>query len=187
MVDLVQVVYISRATFKPAAASGGVEPHVARILQQSRTNNPRLGLGGVLYYGNGYFFQCLEGDRPVVEELLGKLKKDERHKDVRIVMEQKIQKREFTDWSMKYIPSNATVKGLLSRLGYKSFNPYEFDDNAIRKLLSTLQELRSRAETVAPKPSRPPVKSVDDTSPLPYILAGGVVLVCGVLVAVLVL
>ncbi len=182
MTDLVQVVYISRATFKPMPASGGVEPHVARILQQSRTNNPRLGLGGVLYYGEGCFFQCLEGERAVVEKLLTKLKGDDRHKDFKVVLQRNITERQFTDWSMKYIPTNATVKGLLARSGYDRFDPYQFDQKTIEELLSTFRELRSQADQRAPSaPSQPTVRA-NESGSAPYIIAGVVVLVCAIAV-----
>lgn len=182
MTDLVQVVYISRATFEPMPAAGGVEPHVARILQQSRTNNPRLGIGGVLYYGEGCFFQCLEGKSEVVKELLDKLKRDDRHKDFKIVLQRTTTVRQFTDWSMKYIPTNATVKGLLARAGYDRFDPYQFDQKTIEDLLSTFRELRAQADAPAPsRPSQPQVRA-NESGPMPYVVAGLVVLACAVAV-----
>ena len=61
MSKLVQLIYASRATFAPNLASGGIEKEVGRVLVQSRRNNPKKEIGGVLYYGDGCFFQCLEG------------------------------------------------------------------------------------------------------------------------------
>ena len=62
MTDLIRIVYISRATFPITPDSDGIEPNVARILSTSRTNNRKNGLVGMLYYGDGCFFQCLEGE-----------------------------------------------------------------------------------------------------------------------------
>lgn len=59
--DLVQIVYVSRSTFTSMPAAQGIEPSMARILAQSRINNARRGLVGALYFGDGCFFQCLEG------------------------------------------------------------------------------------------------------------------------------
>ena len=59
MSSLIRLIYVSRANFEPAKESGGIEPTVARILMQSRRNNPKEQIGGVLYFGDGYFFQCL--------------------------------------------------------------------------------------------------------------------------------
>ncbi len=41
-------------------------------------------LQGVLYYADGYFFQCLEGEDPVLELLVEKLRKDSRHREIMI-------------------------------------------------------------------------------------------------------
>ncbi|WP_286807078.1 MULTISPECIES: BLUF domain-containing protein [unclassified Marinimicrobium] len=182
MTDLVQVVYISRATFKAMPASGGVEPHVARILQQSRTNNPRLGLGGVLYYGEGCFFQCLEGEREVVDKMLAKLKGDDRHKDFKVVLQRNITERQFTDWSMKYIPTNAAVKGLLARAGYDRFDPYQFDQKTIEDLLTTFRELRAQADRAIPSHAAQPEVRANESGAMPYVVAGVVVLACAVAV-----
>ena len=56
---LVQIIYISKSSFTPTVNSAGIEPNVARILVKSRINNRKNGLVGVLYFGDGCFFQCL--------------------------------------------------------------------------------------------------------------------------------
>ena len=70
MSDLVQIVYVSRSTFTTMPAELGIEPSVARILAQSRINNSRRGLVGALYFGDGCFFQCLEGRTADVERVI---------------------------------------------------------------------------------------------------------------------
>ena len=49
MSDLQRMVYASRATFASSRQGSGIELEVARILMQSRRNNPRRGLAGALY------------------------------------------------------------------------------------------------------------------------------------------
>lgn len=188
MSDLVQVVYVSRATFKPMpTAAGGVEPHVARILQQSRANNPRLGLGGVLYYGEGSFFQCLEGERPVVEALIEKLRMDDRHKDFRIIHQVDIKERQFTDWSMKYIPTSDVIKGILKQAGYQRFDPYQFDEAMVRKLLKTFRELNAEGAGAGSGNTQEKASVPASASPLPFVLAGVVIVILLVVVGVFVL
>lgn len=157
MTQLIQVVYISRATFKPAPADSGIEPTVARILQQSRINNPRLGIGGVLYYGDGCFFQCLEGGAEAVEELLEKLKLDPRHTDFEVVLRRDIKEREFARWSMKYVQVKDPVRDLLAGWGMKRFDPYQLDKERIVHLLRLFRELRARqgGEDVAQDAAEP--------------------------------
>ncbi len=144
MTQLIQVVYISRATFKPAPAEAGIEPTVARILQQSRINNPRLGIGGVLYYGDGCFFQCLEGEAEAVDQLLEKLKLDPRHTDFEVVLQRDIKEREFARWSMKYVQVYEPVRNLIAGWGMKRFDPYQLDKERIVHLLRLFRELRAR-------------------------------------------
>lgn len=137
--ELIRVVYISRANFKVASAETGVEPTVARILQASRINNPKLDIGGLLYYGDGCFFQCLEGERAAVVELLKKIKRDPRHKDMKVVYQVSTQVRQYSNWSMKYIPASDRVQLLLSHNGYDKFDPYQFDKEMIKKLLQAFR------------------------------------------------
>lgn len=144
MTQLIQVVYISRAKFKAAPAESGIEPTVARILQQSRINNPRLGIGGVLYYGDGCFFQCLEGEAEAVDRLLEKLKLDPRHAEFEVVLRREIKEREFARWSMKYVQVNDPVRNLLAGWGMRSFDPYQMNKERIAHLLQLFRELRAR-------------------------------------------
>ncbi|WMS87871.1 BLUF domain-containing protein [Pleionea litopenaei] len=99
--QLIRLTYASTATFK-TDIKGGIESEVARILLQSRRNNSRIAVGGVLHYGDGYFFQCLEGDESAVKSTLQRISQDQRHRDVQILLNVQIQRRLFEDWSMKY-------------------------------------------------------------------------------------
>ena len=150
MSDLIRLVYASRANFQPASGGSGIEPTVARILLQSRRNNPRQEIGGVLYYGNGYFFQCLEGRRDLVNALSQKIMRDERHRDFQILKVNPVETRLFSDWSMKYIPLEASVDELLRRHGETEFNPYLFDD----RLLDDMIQLFSRLPDPASAPDQ---------------------------------
>lgn len=141
MSNLIRLMYISRATFKPTPAIQGIEPHVARILQSSRINNAKIDVGGVLFYGDGHFFQCLEGDKAAVHKLLERLHHDDRHTDVKIVSEKAVQVRRFDDWSMKYTAINESIKSLLAKFGFKTFNPYKFDPRHFEALIDALEKM----------------------------------------------
>lgn len=139
MSELISVLYISRATFEPLPSTKGIEPHVGRILQSSRSNNAERSIGGVLFYGDGYFFQCLEGDKDAVHELMATIRQDERHEAVKIISERPIQQRFFGDWSMKYTSINRAVKNFLKEQGFSSFNPYKFTAEQFKELIQTLR------------------------------------------------
>lgn len=138
MQRLIQIVYISRSTFVPVEATNGIEPNVARILMKSRTNNKNKGLVGVLYFGDGCFFQCLEGEEQAVETLYAKLLEDPRHKDLKLLSRKMITALSFPDWAMKYVPLESQMMQLLQRKGYKSFDPYIFDSEMTDSVLKLL-------------------------------------------------
>jgi len=138
MPSLIQIVYISRSTFVPDQPTNGIEPNVARILMKSRTNNKNKGLVGVLYFGDGYFFQCLEGEEAVVDTLYQTLLKDTRHKDLKVISRKQIDHLSFSNWAMKYVPLEANMRKLLKAKGYESFNPYAFDDEMNARVLDLL-------------------------------------------------
>jgi hypothetical protein len=70
--SLYRLVYASRATVV-TVDDASVNANLARILMQSRKNNPPQGLVGALYYADGCFFQVLEGPRAAVDALYAKL------------------------------------------------------------------------------------------------------------------
>jgi len=136
--DLVQIVYVSRSTFTSMPAELGIEPSVARILAQSRINNARRGLVGALYFGDGCFFQCLEGRTADVERLYAALLRDPRHTDLKVLSRRPIERTSFATWAMKYVPLDAPMKALLRELALPTFDPYHFDEAAVARVLDML-------------------------------------------------
>lgn len=92
--ELVHCIYCSAATkdFSPA--------DLASLLAECREKNAEAGLTGMLLYGDKTFFQVLEGDRPVVEALLERLKGDPRHGRLTTIILEAIEERSFAQWSM---------------------------------------------------------------------------------------
>lgn len=144
---LIQLCYTSRANFQPTAAGSGVEPTVARILQASRRNNSRVGLGGVLYYRDSCFFQVLEGPEREIQALLIKLRQDDRHTDLKVLSTGRITEREFDKWSMKYTHLDETVNAWLQSKGIKTFDPLAFDAPLAHEFSGVL-----RSSSEAPEP-----------------------------------
>jgi hypothetical protein len=136
MNTLLRMVYISTTTHPVSDSVGGVQKDVGRILMQARRNNPAHKLGGVLYFSNNYFFQCLEGEQEAVNNLYRKILHDPRHTDVQTVLVKRIDQRQFANWSMKYVASRDKVTQLLFQHGLLEFNPYEFDEVMIEKMLA---------------------------------------------------
>ena len=138
MKKLLQIIYISRSTFESPEVVNKIEPNVARILAKSRVNNRKNELVGVLYFGDGVFFQCLEGEEEAVNTLLAKLEADRRHKDLKVISKKYIDKLSFGDWAMKFAPLDDQITRFLKENGFKSFDPYLFSGEIINEFLKQL-------------------------------------------------
>ena len=110
MDNLVQLVFISRPTFITLGPVSSKEPNLAHILSKSRSNNAKHGLVGVLFFGDGCFFECLEGPEADIDHVYQILLQDNRHKDLKVNNRKKIQRLSFKKWRMKYVTFDASVK-----------------------------------------------------------------------------
>lgn len=141
MSQLMRVTYVSRSTFRPFGAQSGIEPNVARILSQSRRNNMHRNLVGVLYYGNGCFFQCLEGKSDDIDHLLESLRRDPRHRDLEMLSKEPVKYLSFIDWDMKYVSVDQKVQDLLKQNNMQRFDPYQFSPELIKQLVDVFHQL----------------------------------------------
>jgi hypothetical protein len=137
---LYRLTYASRSTFKPFLNEGGVDGNIAQILNTARESNKKAGLVGALYYGNGCFFQCLEGKKEQIDLLFEKLLKDSRHKDLKILSYQPIVSSGFSSWEMKYATIDNEVRSFLRQHGITKFDPYKFNDQMTANLVEMLQK-----------------------------------------------
>lgn len=93
---LVRLMYASRAV--PAVD----QEELQSILRQSKANNPKLGVTGVLCacFDSRVFMQVLEGGRAAVNQLYHRIAVDPRHTDVELLAYDEISERRFAGWSM---------------------------------------------------------------------------------------
>ena len=73
---------------------------IADILAVSSRNNRRDRITGALVYSHGSFCQVIEGEVVDLERLMGRLSRDPRQTDIKIVLQHPVDKRLFEDWSM---------------------------------------------------------------------------------------
>ena len=135
MRDLVRMAYVSRATFDVDLQASEIEPDIEAILAAARTNNKNQKISGALYFGDGYFFQCLEGKAEKIDRLMKKIEQDSRHKGLKISYYKRVKRRMFNDWSMKYVPISDEVMELISTLGYQKFDPVAFDESDVNAVI----------------------------------------------------
>lgn len=105
-----QLAYIS------TIAPGVGEDDIRHIIEQSRRNNPQQRITGHLQCCCGHFFQILEGPAAALDDLLSRLRRDPRHEDMRLLFRQRLNGREFANWSMGFGPcSKAALSADLTR------------------------------------------------------------------------
>ena len=93
---LYSLVYVSSAVTLFSSAE------LVALLDQSRANNTRLGISGMLLYKDGNTMQLLEGERDTVLALYGRIAADPRHHGLLRLLEGPTDTRQFADWSMAF-------------------------------------------------------------------------------------
>ena len=116
---LVRLMYASRA-------ANSVNPDdLAAILKKSKTNNPPIGVTGVLCFSDGIFLQVLEGGRSPVSGLYNKSACDPRHHDVVLLSYEEISERSFAGWSMGQVNLSRLNPALLLKYSERpELDPY---------------------------------------------------------------
>ncbi len=109
------------------------------ILEQSRKNNPRLGITGMLCMSDDVFIQVLEGGRDQVCDLYKTIVTDIRHGNVRILVYEEITERRFGHWTMGHVNIAKINASLLLKYSERAaLNPFACSGRATMALLDEL-------------------------------------------------
>lgn len=111
---------------------------LTNIHTEARTFNLSKNINGVLYFADGYFFQCLEGSADSLELLIDKLYKDDRHHNIKLFETQDIEFRRFSDWSMKYISKRSEIQNFCKSMGFNEFRPHDFEQHHVKLFIEEL-------------------------------------------------
>lgn len=76
---------------------------VPDIVKTARIQNNIHGITGVLLFDGLNFTQYFEGSEEAVETLLDNIQRDQRHKNIIIVLTGQQESRLYNDWGMGYI------------------------------------------------------------------------------------
>ena len=147
---------ILRLTYISRYNTDNPKGEVTRILTQAQQNNERNGITGALVFNHNYFLQSIEGARPVINELLRKLVKDDRHHGLQIIECREVELRHWSKWSMKYLIPSDENKGLALKFSTGTqFNPYLMNTNQIMMLIETLSDLQEQEAVSSAKKKKP--------------------------------
>jgi len=130
---LVRLLYASRAASTVDADA------LAGIFRQSKANNPKLGVTGVLCSAGGVFMQVLEGGRGAVNQLYHRIASDPRHNDVVLLSYEEISERSFACWSMGQVSLSRLNPALLMKYSETAtLDPYSVSGEASMALFKEL-------------------------------------------------
>lgn len=135
---LYRLTYISRQT-DSYRQQGAL--HLKTILQRSRTFNGVHGITGMLFVAEKYFLQVLEGGRPEVNMLLGKIAADPRHTDLTVVSAGQVLERAYERWSMSAIRVKNPQATAFKKHLPSGFDPFELTEGTIERFLATAYEM----------------------------------------------
>ena len=132
---MIHIIYISSAT------KDMNEKDLLELLEESRRNNKKYNVTGMLLYKNGAFLQVLEGDEKYLDEIYKTILQDERNTGHYLIERKEITQRQFPDWSMGF--EDLTHHGIDELEGYsdifkKKKSPHEiakFRDMVVDLLL----------------------------------------------------
>lgn len=110
---------------------------VHKIHKLAHEKNALNFVSGTLAFGEGFFMQCLEGDRDVVNSLFGRIMADVRHERVVIYEVREVSQRSFEGWSMKLVLLTDEKQKIIFRHSNGNvFNPYDMSaDSALQFLV----------------------------------------------------
>ena len=119
--DLFGMAYISRITSGGLISAGTLND----ISKTSIHNNLLNQITGILCYGNGYFFQYVEGNEQALTNLKNELLVDSRHQEMHILYYDRILQRSFEKWALQ---SWVLQKGMVKEVDLKNLLPFRPDN-----------------------------------------------------------
>ena len=135
---LYRLIYVSQAI------SGLEYPDLVEILDKSERNNRKVGITGMLGFGDSMFLQVLEGSRRLVSQTYNRILLDKRHANAELIDFSEIEYRDFGVWSMKVVQLGNQVEVRALVLKYSSsdtFSPISMTGKQSLKFLRELTEL----------------------------------------------
>jgi len=112
-----------------------------QILGQAHHNNPEHHITGVLYYGDGHFFQCLEGSQSEVKDMFDTVKHDPRQEAVTPLLTVTTKHRLFDTWSMKFVEAHHEIRDFFAQHGLAEFEPKDLTGEDLKLFLQLLAKL----------------------------------------------
>jgi hypothetical protein len=89
-----------RLIYSSEATAEMTRPDLEQMLEDSRLRNAKRNITGALVFSDGVFLQVLEGQKDDVDDLMDRIRRDPRHRDVTVILEEETDARIFPTWRM---------------------------------------------------------------------------------------
>lgn len=106
-----------------SAANGLSDTSLTDILDTARAANGPAGVSGILAYGDGLFFQVLEGAPEAVEAAYQRIASDGRHRNLRVIQDATVEARDFTGCPMGFRRLDADALRLVAARARAAYVP----------------------------------------------------------------
>ena len=116
--SLIRLIYVS------TSATLLNDEALMKILESSVRHNHPQKVTGMLLYFDGSFMQVLEGEEAAVEKTMSRIREDKRHHSIFMLMEDRIEEREFGMWAMGF--KSLHSKDLAAWVDFSPFNESGF-------------------------------------------------------------
>lgn len=153
-----QALSLRRAIYFSTAQRSFTPQQLLGLCASFAAFNARVDITGVLLYVGHRFLQVLEGEAGAVDRLLQRIAGDTRHRDMEIVLDERVETRVFGQWSMgcinadeRYELSSSQLLGMraeLSQLLERCGNAHD----GMRQLIRTLPDALRHHAAARPQP-----------------------------------
>ncbi len=92
------------------AVPGLDNEQIQEILDVSERNNNQKNITGILLFSEGNFFQVLEGDKKILDELYEVIRQDKRHHSLMKILNKKVEEPKFDSYVCSFSAANTTNK-----------------------------------------------------------------------------
>ena len=130
------LLYVSQS----ALSSLHERSQIDEILSVARSRNRQLRVTGALVFTQARFAQVLEGPKASIDKLMASIVRDDRHRDVEVVLTEDLPRRRFPGWSLAYSGSSMYVDRHIKPLLQHEMSPADVHERAC-KLLDIMMNL----------------------------------------------
>jgi len=133
--------FLTRLVYASTVSESFSSDDIESILIAARKNNIKTNVTGMLCFNRKYFLQCLEGSRTAVNKTYHHILNDPRHNHIIMLDYKEITTREFSEWSMGYMPESSLTSPLnLMYSGSPDFNPYEMSGASAHQMMLAMKK-----------------------------------------------